>query len=58
MPDRSNPVSIRTEEPVEDEAEASTVEVVLVSIRLLLTILTMKEGAQISDLNVEKYVQI
>lgn len=43
MPDRSNPASIGTEELVEDEAEASVEEVVLVSIRLLFTILIMKQ---------------
>lgn len=43
-------MSIRTEEPVEDEAETSTVEVVLLSVRLLLTILAGKEGAKISAL--------
>lgn len=40
-------MSMRTEGPVEDEAEASTVEaVLLLSVWLLLTILPMKEGAK------------
>lgn len=53
LPDRSNPVSITMEEPVEDEAEASTAEE-LVSIRLLLTILTTKGGAKIGAFNMWK----
>lgn len=36
-------MSANTEEPVEDEAEASIAEVVLVSSRLLLTILKPEE---------------
>lgn len=39
LQDRSSPVSTRTEEALEDEAEASIAEVLLVSVRLLFTVL-------------------
>lgn len=38
---------MRTEEPVEEEAEASIEAVVLVSTRLLLTVLKIQEEAKI-----------
>lgn len=44
--DRSSPVSARTEGPVDDEDEASTVEVGLLSVRLLLTVLVEKRHKQ------------
>lgn len=43
MLDTSIPVSVATEEPVEDEA--SVAEVVLLSDRLLFTVLPMKKGS-------------
>lgn len=45
--DRSSPVSMRTEETVEEEAEASIGAAVLVSTRLLLTVLKVQEKAKV-----------
>lgn len=44
--DRSSPASPRKEGPVDDEDEASTVEVGLLSVRLLLTVLVEKRHRQ------------